>query len=208
MKGRDNLKKLNIDFMAKVAILSAISVIVMLFEIPLWFAPPFYKIDLSEVVVMIGGFALGPFAALLIEFIKILLNLLINGTITAGVGELANFLMGVAFVVPAAWWYNRKKVLNHAVVGMAVGTLCLTLVGAALNLYLLLPAYSMAYGIPIQALVDMGNKVNGSITSIETLVLFATTPFNLLKGVASSVITILLYKRLSPILHKSIGKNK
>lgn len=200
------MKKFNIDFMAKIAILSAIAVIVMLFEIPLWFAPPFYKIDLSEVIVMIGGFALGPLAAILIEFIKILLNLLTDGTTTAGVGELANFLMGVAFVFPASWWYKRKKKFSHAIVGMAVGTVCLTVVGAVLNLYVLLPAYSVGYGLPIQALIDMGNKVNSAITSIETLVLFATSPFNLLKGIISSVVTILLYKRLSPILHKRIGK--
>ena len=95
------------------AMLSAISVILMLFEIPLWFAPSFYEIDFSEVPVLIGAFALGPLAGVVIELLKILLNLAINGTMTMFVGEFANFLIGIAFVVPAAIIYQRKKTKNR-----------------------------------------------------------------------------------------------
>ncbi|MEG0692267.1 MAG: ECF transporter S component [Oscillospiraceae bacterium] len=195
-------KKINIATIAKIGILSAIAVIVMLFEIPLWFAPPFYKIDLSEVVVLIGGFALGPVAAIFIELVKILLNLLINGTSTAGIGEAANFVIGIAFVLPAVYIYRHKKSMKTAIIGMTVGTVVMAIVGGLANLYVLLPVYANVYGMPIEALVDMGSKLNTSITDVYTFVLLATTPFNLLKGVLTSVITLLLYKKLSPILHK------
>ena len=95
--------------MVEIAMLSAIAVVLMLFEFPLPFiAPPFYELDFSEVPVLIGAFALGPWAGVIIEAIKILLNLVINGTITAFVGEIGNFIIGVAFVLPAALIYNKK----------------------------------------------------------------------------------------------------
>ncbi|MFZ2537809.1 MAG: ECF transporter S component [Oscillospiraceae bacterium] len=197
------MKKIfNVSTIAKIGVLSAIAVIVMLFEIPLWFAPSFYEIDLSEVIVLIGGFALGPVAAIFIELIKIVLNFLINGTVTAGIGEFANFVMGLSFVLPAVYIYRHKKSMKTAVIGMSVGTVSLAIVGGLANLYLLLPLYAQIYGIPIDVLVDMGSKINGSITNVYTFVMLATTPFNILKGVLSSVVTLLLYKRLSSILHK------
>lgn len=186
----------------KVAVLSAISVIVMLFEIPLPFAPGFYKVDLSEVVVMIGALAMGVVPGIFIELIKVLLNLLINGTITAGVGELANFVIGCSYIVPAALIYRHRKTLKTAIVGMSVGTVSITVVGALMNLFVLLPAYSALAGMPLDTLVGMGTAVNPAITNVATLVLFATVPFNLLKGLVSSVLVLLLYKRLSPILHR------
>lgn len=207
--GRDPGRRINrkgrIAFMAKIAVLGAISIIIMLFEFPLPFAPPFYKLDLSEAVILIGGFALGPLAGVAIEFLKIMLNFLINGTLTFGVGELANFIMGCSLVVPAAWIYKRKKTLKNAIIGMAVGTSSLTVIGSLLNLFALLPVYSLAYGMPIEALVEMGSKVNGLISNLATFVLFATAPFNLIKGIACSLLASLLYKHISPILHKQLS---
>lgn len=195
-------EKMPLKTIAKVGILGAIAAILMLFEIPLFFAPSFYEIDLSEVVVMIGAFALGVVPGICIELVKVLLNLLLNGTITAGVGELANFVIGCAYIVPAAMLYRHRKSLKNAVIGMAVGTLTMTVIGAVLNLYVLLPAYVTLAGLPAETIIGMGSDANGAVNSFETLVLFATVPFNLLKGVLSSVLAGLLYKRLSPILHK------
>lgn len=194
--------RIPIKTVAKIGILGAIATILMLFEIPLWFAPSFYELDLSEVVVMIGAFALGPVAGVFIELIKVLLNLLLNGTITAGVGELANFVIGCAYVLPAAILYRRKKSFKNAILGMGIGTVSVTVIGALVNLYIMLPAYVALANFPLDALIGLGTAVNPSINSVETLVLFATVPFNLLKGVISSVLVGLLYKRLSPILHK------
>ncbi|MDY3729044.1 MAG: ECF transporter S component [Candidatus Choladocola sp.] len=191
---------LKLRTMVEVGMLGAVSVILMLFEIPLWFAPSFYEIDLSEVPVLIGAFALGPVAGVLIELVKILLNLLINGTTTAGVGELANFLIGCSMVVPAAMIYRKKKTKKHAIIGMAAGGIFMTVVGCFLNAFVLLPAYSKAFGMPMEALIGMGTAVNPAITSLTTFALLAVAPFNILKSVVVSVITVLLYKHISPIL--------
>ena len=179
--------------------LGAIAVVLMLFEIPLPFAPSFYEIDFSEVPVMIGTFAIGPVAGAAIELVKILLNFIINGTTTAGVGEVANFLIGCAIVVPAGIIYRRKRTRTGAIIGMAVGTVFMTLIGCLLNAYVLLPVYATAFQMPIDALVAMGTAVNGSIDSLFTFVAFAVAPFNLLKGVLVSLIVFLIYKKISPV---------
>ena len=183
---RQNEKNRNkIRTMAQIGMLSAIATVLMLFEIPLPFAPSFYEIDFSEVPILIGSFAMGPLAGAAIELIKILLNFAINGTMTAGVGEIANFLIGCSLVVPAA---------------MAAGTVFMTVVGCFLNAFVLLPAYAKAFGMPIDGLVGMGTAVNKHITDLKTFVILAVGPFNLLKGILVSLIVFLVYKKISPIL--------
>ena len=192
--------KVNVRKMAQVAMLSAIAVVLMLFEIPLPFAPSFYEIDFSEVPVLVGCFAMGPLAGVAIELLKILLNLVINGSATAGVGEMANFLIGCALVLPAAVIYKRMHTRKCAIVGMAAGTVFMTAVGCFLNAFVLLPAYAAAFGMPISGLVEMGTAVNSGITDLTTFVLFAVAPFNLLKGVLVSLIVFIIYKKISPVL--------
>ena len=154
---RQNEKNRNkIRTMAQIGMLSAIATVLMLFEIPLPFAPSFYEIDFSEVPILIGSFAMGPLAGAAIELIKILLNFAINGTMTAGVGEIANFLIGCSLVVPAALIYHKKHTRTGAVAGMAAGTVFMTVVGCFLNAFVLLPAYAKAFGMPIDGLVGMG----------------------------------------------------
>lgn len=184
-----------------VGMLAAISTILMLFEFPLPFiAPGFYELDFSEVPIMIGAFALGPVAGVLTELVKILLNLVINGTNTAFVGEFANFVMGCAFVVPASVIYKRKKNRQHAMIGLAAGTVIMSAAAVFINALVLLPAYAKAFGMPVDAFVQMGTAINPAINGIWTFVFLAVAPFNLIKGVLVSVITVLLYKHISPIL--------
>jgi len=187
------------------AMLAAIAFVLMFFEIPLWFAPYFYELDFSEVPVLIGAFALGPIAGVVIELVKILLNLVIRGTDTAGIGELANFLIGCSLVVPSVLIYQKKKSKKYAVIGLASGTIFMVVIGSVLNAYVLLPVFAYFYGAPLESLIEIGTKVNPSITNLSTFVLYAVAPFNLLKGIVVSIITILLYKRLSIII-KSITK--
>ena len=196
----NNKKKINTKMIAQIGMLGAIAVVLMLFEIPLPFAPSFYEIDFSEVPVLIGCFTMGPMAGVLIELIKIILNLCINGSVTAGVGELANFVIGCALVLPAAFIYKRKKTKKGAVIGLVTGTLFMTISGCFINAYVMLPTYAKAFGMPIEALVEMGSAVNASITDLFTFVMFAVVPFNLLKGVLVSIIVLLIYKKISPIL--------
>ena len=200
-KGNSGTK---VRMMAQMGMLSAIAVVLMLFEIPLPFAPSFYEIDFSEVPVLIGCFTMGPLAGAIIELLKILLNFAINGTATAGVGEVANFLIGCAFVIPEAVIYKKKRTRTGAIIGMVTGTLFMTFIGCFLNAFVLLPTYAKAFVMPIDALVGMGTAVNSHITSLTTFVIFAVAPFNLLKGFLVSLIVFLIYKKISPILKARI----
>ncbi len=187
--------------LAEIGMLGAIATVLMLFEFPLPFiAPPFYEMDFSEVPVLVGAFALGPMAGAMIEFIKILLNLLINGTATACVGEIGNYLLGCSFIIPAALIYKRHKSKKNALIAMCVGTLSMTVFGCFLNAYVLLPTYATAFQMPIDTIVEMGTSINAGINSVMTFVIIAVAPFNLLKGVIVSAITLLIYKHISPIL--------
>lgn len=195
------MKKKNIAYITKISVLAVIAALLMLLEFPLPFAPAFYEIDLSEIAVLIAGFALGPVAGVLTELLKIILNLIMNGTSTAFVGEISNFFIGISFVLPAAIIYKKKKTLSGAVIGMIVGTASLTVLGAFINYFVMIPAYAKFF-MPMEAIINMGTAVNGNIDSLWTLILFATVPFNFLKGVVCSLATVLIYKRVSPILHK------
>ena len=190
----------NVRNMVTIAMLGAVSMVLYIFDFPLWFAPSFYKIDFSEIPVMIGSFALGPAAGALIELVKCLLKLVVKGTSTAFVGDIANYLMGCALVVPAGMIYRKKKSKKNAVIGMVVGTLTLVVVGCILNAYVLLPTYSKAFGMPVDALIEMGSAVNPGIKDIFSFVLLAVAPFNALKGIIVSAVTLVLYKYVSPIL--------
>jgi len=196
---------LSVKPMIIMALLGAMAVVLMLFEVPLWFAPSFYELDFSEVPVLIGAFALGPVAGAVIEMIKILANLVITGTDTVGVGELANFLIGCSFVVPAAIVYYRKKTFKNAVIGMIVGTASMVVLGGFMNAFVLLPAYAYFFNMPVDVLIGMGTKVNPSIKNMSTFIFFAVIPFNLLKGVAVSLITLLVYKRISGVIKSIVG---
>ncbi len=199
--GKDTVNKSKIRTMALIAMLSAVATVLMLFEIPLPFlAPPFYELDFSEVPVLIGTFAMGPMAGVVIELVKILLNFILNGTITAGVGEFGNFLIGCSFIVPAGIIYHLKKTKKHAIYGMITGTIFMAVAGCFINALLLLPAYSTGLGIPMETLVGMGTAINPAIDSVFTFVLLAVGPFNLLKGIVVSVLTLLLYKRVSVLI--------
>ncbi len=203
------MKKSKIEWMTKIAMLSAAAMVLMLFEFPLPFvAPMFYELDFSEVPVLVGTFALGPVAGIAIEFLKILLNLLINGTITAGVGELANFLVGVSFILPAEMIYKRKKNKKNAIIGMILGSLAMAVFAGFVNAFVLIPTYSKMLKIPLESIVDMGKAIFPAVDSLTKLVLFCVVPFNLIKAALVSVITALIYKPLSPILKYHIKDKK
>lgn len=203
MKSEINFKQRgSVKTLTKIGVLSAVATLLMLIELPLWFAPNFYKLDFSEVPVFIGAFALGPIAGMIIEFIKILLNFVLNGTITGGIGELANFLIGCSLIMPAALIYKNQKSVKSAIVGMLIGTVFMVFIGSILNYYLLLPVYASVFGAPVQTFVDMGRAINPNINDLKSFIIFAVVPFNFLKGIAVSAITLLIYKRISPILHR------
>lgn len=181
-----------------VAICSAIAAVLHMLDFPLLFlAPEFYKLDFSELPVMLCGFFLGPSAAVACEAIKILLKLLLKGTSTAFVGDFANFAVGCSLVLPAVIIYHIKKSRSCALWGLVVGTFTLTVFGSAFNAVYLLPRFSELYGLPLDTIIAMGTKVNGNITSLSSFVLLAVAPLNLIKGASISILTLLLYKRVA-----------
>jgi len=207
-KNADDEKILSTRKIAMIGMFSAIAAILMLLEIPVPFAPSFYKLDFSELPALIGTFAFGPVAGVFIELIKIILKLLIKGTSTAFVGELANFAVGCGLLLPASIIYLFKKNKKTAIIACVAGTLFMTIVGTTFNALYLLPKFAEMYGMPMEAIIGMGTAINPAITSVTTLVMFAVAPLNLLKGTSVSVITILIYKKLSPILKHSSAERK
>lgn len=181
-----------------VAVCSAIAAVLHMLDFPLLFlAPEFYKLDFSELPVMLCGFYLGPSAAVACEAVKILLKLLLKGTSTAFVGDFANFAVGCSLVLPAAIIYHMGKQKKNAIIGLVVGTAVLTVFGSAFNAVYLLPKFSQLFGLPLDSIIAMGAKINGSIHNVSTFVLLAVAPLNLVKGITISVLTLLLYKRVA-----------
>ena len=196
---RPSKDRSRIRYLAEVGMLSAAATVIMAIEIPLPFlAPPFYQLDFSEVPALIGGFALGPVAGILIELVKVLLHMMIKGSATAGVGDLANFLIGCSFLVPASLIYRMHKTRRVAIAGMAVGTVSMAIIGCVLNAFVLLPAYTVI--MPMETILEAGKAVNANIDSVFTFVLIAVAPFNLVKGVVVSLVTLVLYKYISRLL--------
>lgn len=196
----DTTRVLDVRKLAIIGVFSAVAFVLMLIEFPLPFAPEFYKFDFSDIPALIGGFAAGPLVAVMIEFVKLLLKMVFRGTNSAFVGEIANFVVGAAFVLPATIIYRFKKTRISALMSCLCGALCITVAGVLLNAYFLLPAYAGMYGMDIQTLIGYGTEINPSINNLFTFCLLAVAPFNLLKGVVDSLVTFLVYKKLSPIL--------
>ena len=185
---------------AMIGMFSAVAMLLHLFDFALPFAPSFYKLDFSELPILVGTFAFGPAAGVMMEFIKILLKLFIKGTSTAFVGDLANFVIGCSLVLPASIIYMFKKTRKNAMLACLAGSLVMTVFGTAFNGVYLLPAFSKLFGMPLEAIIAAGAEINGNINNITSFVCFAVAPINIIKSVAASGVTLVIYKPLSPIL--------
>lgn len=181
-----------------IGICSALAAVLHMLDFPMPFlAPTFYKLDFSEVPVLLAGFYLGPSATVACEGIKILLKLLLKSTSTAFVGDLANFVVGCSFVLPAAIWYHLRKNKTGAIVGLVIGTISMSVIGTAFNAVYLLPKFAQLYGMPLDAIIGMGTKIHASVTGVTSFVVLCVAPLNLFKGTVVSIITMLLYKRVA-----------
>lgn len=185
---------------AYMGMFAALSGVIMLLEIPLFFAPSFYKLDFSEVPVLICAFAMGPVEGVVCEFLKVVVKLLLKGTTTAFVGDFANFAVGCSFVLPASVIYHTNRTFKRAVISLAAGGLTMTVFGSLFNAVYLIPAFSKLYGAPIEAIIAMAQEVNPHVTSVTGLVVMCVVPFNLLKSLVVSVITLPLYKRVKKLI--------
>ncbi len=193
-------KNINVHQLVTVAVASTVSFILMVLNFNLPIAPGFIKFDFSDIPALILSFSYGPLAGVLTELIKNLLHLF--RTSTMGVGELSNFLLGCAFVIPAGIIYKRNKTRKGALIAMLTGTLCFSLMGIMSNYFIMFPFYTTLMNIPMEAIIGMCQKILPFIDSQFEVILLSVTPANLIKGIAVSIVTFLLYKRLSPILKK------
>ena len=183
--------------LTSLAMCGALAAVLHIFDFPLPFlAPGFYKLDFSELPVLLCAFYLGPTAGVVCEALKILLKLLLKGTSTAFVGDFANFVVGCMLVLPAAAVYLRHRSRRGAILGLVLGTVVMTVFGTVFNALYLLPKFAQLYGMPLEAIVTSGTAINPGIRSVWSLVLLAVAPLNLIKGALVSVLTLLLYKRV------------
>ena len=187
-------------WIVKVAMLSAVAAILMYLEIPLPLVPPFLRLDFSDIPALLAGFAMGPLAGVAVLLVKNAVHALASWSFL--VGELANFLIGISFVLPAAIIYQRKKNKKSAVVGMLTGGGVMTVVAGLLNAFVLIPLYASVLNFPVEAIVGMSNEVNPMITDLKTLIFIGITPFNIVKASVNILLTALIYKPLSPFLHR------
>ena len=181
-----------------VGICSALAAVLHMLDFPVPFlAPPFYKLDFSELPVLLCGFYLGPSATVACEGIKIILKLLIKSTSTAFVGDLANFVVGCSFVLPAVIFYHAHKSRHNALIGLIIGTASMAVLGSLFNAVYLVPKFSQLYGLPLDSIIAMGGEIWPAVTDLSTFAFFCVAPLNVFKGVMVSVPTMLLYKKVA-----------
>ncbi len=186
----------NVRMLTMTAVLSAIAFVLAFFEFPVPLSPSFARMDLSDLPALIGAFAYGPAAGILIELVKNALQLLTSST--GGVGELANFIMGSSFVAAAGLIYKFHKTKKTAMIACLIASVVMGIVAAIVNYFILLPVFEAF--MPLDQLIASFGEFIPFIKTKLDVVLFNAFPFNLLKGIGISIVTMLLYKRLTPIL--------
>ena len=192
-------RKIHVSYIIKVGILSALAAVVQLIEFPLGIFPAFYQFDFSDVIALFGSFALDPWAGMLIELLKNLLHLILKPQMIPFIGEFANFSTGTFLVFIAGGIYHMNKTRKGALIGMISGAVSFVVAGGFLNYFLLIPAYIQLMGA--EGVFSAAQEANAGIVDLKTMILFGTIPFNAIKAVVVSVVTFLLYKKVSPLLH-------
>lgn len=187
-----------------IGLFGALSTVLMLFKLPLPFAPAFMKLDVAELPAILGSFMFGPIAGEFIVIIKIALNLLINGTDSMYVGELSNLILSSVYVLSASLIYQKHKTKKCAAIALLIGILTTSIIALISNTFFIFPAYGVVYGLSMDKIVAMAGAVNPLVHNVFTMMLFSVLPFNLVKYSAVSVITFLVYKKLHLFILKIV----
>ncbi|OFK84307.1 ECF transporter S component [Peptoniphilus sp. HMSC062D09] len=184
--------------MTKVAMLSVIGFVLMYFQLPLTFvAPPFMKLDISDLPVLMGAFTMGPVYGIIIAGLKNLMHIIFKGTMTAGVGELSNFIISSTFALVSSYIYRKHRTYKGAVLSMTVGVVAMTILAMASNYFVVFPLYGKV--MPMEAIIAMGSAITPKITGLFTMMIYSVLPFNLIKGFTTSAVMMLVYKKISPL---------
>ena len=191
---------LSIDNMVKIAIFAAISGILMLFKFPLPFAPSFMTVDFADIATLMSGFILGPVSGVLTVILKNLINLMLNGTTTAYVGELSNTIIGISFVLVSSLVYNRKKTMKGALLGLGLGILVMTAIATLSNYFIIFPMYGKIMGKSLDEFAQFVPLER--VKNFKDMLVISIIPFNLVKGFLNALVTFLTYKKVSRLMKK------
>ena len=205
LKSRDDAR-MKVKKIAFIGLMGAVSAVLMLFRFPIPFMPPFLSFDLSGLMEMLGGFMFGPMAAACISVVKILLQLVMQGSFSLGTGELQNLILSCSYVLPALIIYHRNKTKKMAITGMAVSTLFVSVMAVFTNLYLIIPFYVKLFGMSMDDIITMCRTVNPAMKNVTSMAVFGLLPFNLIKYGVTSLVTFIVYKRLSRVIKGIISK--
>lgn len=191
----------NIRKLTTIAIMSAIGVILQFIEISIPIMPAFIKLDFSDLPELIVAFAYGPLSGIAVCFIRNVIHLAVSSSMA--VGELSNFILGCFFCVPAGIIYKRNKTKKTAIIASLTGALCMAIACFPLNYFIIYPIYAQVLaGGDMAAIVSAYTAILPGVTSLTSALLIFNVPFTLVKGLLVSAITFLVYKHISPILHK------
>ncbi|MBO6119680.1 MAG: ECF transporter S component [Lachnospiraceae bacterium] len=187
----------NIKRIAIIALLSAISAVLMYFDFPLPIAPAFMKMDLSELPVIIGGFVLGPIECIAIAIVKVLIKFVLKGTSTMFLGELANIIGSISYALPASIIYKMLKTKKRAKFGLALGVILSSILCTLCNAIFIFPIYINVFNMSEEAIIKMCNAILPFVDSMPKVYLLSVFPFNIIKFTITSIITYLFYKHIS-----------
>lgn len=198
------MKKTTLRHMTVAGLFGAIAFVLMFFNFSIPVISPFAEFDLSALPELIGGYVLGPLGAIYITTIKLLLKLLFQGTSSMFTGEVQNFILSLSYVLPAILYYRKHKTKKGAVIGLVIGSIVSIVMAVLTNLYLIFPAYIKLYGMNWDGIIEICTAANPMITNIPTFVAFSVIPFNVISRVVSSIIAVLVYKKISVPLKKML----
>lgn len=189
-----------------VAMMSAIALVIYYLDFPVPLMPGFIKLDFSNVISLVAGFSMGPVAGVAVCFIKNILHLIIKGFgTTMGIGDIFDFVTSAAFAFTAAMIYKKNRTFKSAVKGCVLGTVVFTLISLPLNYFITYPIYAKAFG-GMEAIMGAYKAIMPGVKNLFAALCIFNVPFTLIKGIVCALITILIYKPLSPVIKGRSGK--
>ena len=193
MNNKNNTKK-----MVLIALFSSVAAVLMFLDFSVPLTPSFVKFDLSELPVILGGYLLGPMSGVIIIILKLAIKLILKPSSTMFIGELSNFIASLTYMLPAVLYYRRNKTLKSAIISLVIGTLISAIVVTVADYLVIFPLYAKLF-MSMEAIIKAGNAINKNIDSLLSLMLISIFPFNIFKYGVTSVLTVLLYKKLKNI---------
>ena len=194
-------KQLPVSTMVRISLLSVIAFFLMQFSVTLPIFPGFLSMDISDIPALVGALVMGPMAGILISLIKNLLDFVITGSNSGGIGQVANFIVAVALITPISVIYKKRSNFRGYIIGSCIGIVFMVAVAAIFNCFVLIPMYSRII-IPLEAIINMAYAINPRVHNMRTLIVFSIVPFNMLKGLTIVGIGALLHNGLIVMLRR------